>query len=172
MVIVNDPPTTRQASQQLIPVPLQHFLTGEALLFEGAGTGIRPIDLKPSEVGQPPLGFAAEISSANGTTWLAYWADKRQSADTAPLYGAGLNIYLGGEVFHFIPEVGAFKLSERINCRSIELSQGARSIRIAYPWPIWREALPRIFGDPSSFMSKDIAFELAGLFKFYVLGRL
>ncbi len=153
------------------PVPLQHFNTGEALVFNPDTASVVPVGPDSTLDSNPSLGFAAEVPAVNGPTWVAYWADSRPSLEEAPLYGSGLNVLLSGEVFHIVPEPAICKLEEGLTQRTIELSQGSKVVRVTYRWPILREALPRMLGDPFTFTSTDIGYELAGVVKFYAPAR-
>ena len=153
------------------PVPLQHFNTGKSLVFNPIAASIVPVDPESILEATPSLGFASEVPTENGPSWIAYWADQRHSLEEAPLYGRGLNVLLAGEVFHIIPEPATCRLREGLTQRTIELTQGSKVVQVTYRWPIFREALSRMLGDPFTFTSTDIAYELAGVVNFYASSR-
>ena len=117
------------------------------------------------------LGFGTTVSTLIGTVFVAYIAPNRESASTAPAYQSGLSLVVNNRLYRMTDVGITISLVSRLGHRAFSISDhGKDVVTIEYRWPIYREALTRLFGDPFSYKSADIFFEIIQMARVYARG--
>ncbi len=100
------------------------------------------------------LGVGAEVQSAKGPIFAAYFAASRERFDTQPNYKAGLFVLIDGAVYAVRQEKITTTIRRGFTTREFTLLRGDRPQRsVRYRWPWYRE--PFLSRDPGLALSQD-----------------
>lgn len=112
------------------------------------------------------LGVGAEIDSAKGPVFAAYFAASRERFDLQPNYRQGLFVLVDGAVYAVASEKITTTIRRGFSKREFILSRGDRPQRsVVYRWPWYRE--PFASAKPGLSQSKDFLRVLAAMVEAY-----
>lgn len=137
------------------------------LLLELKGGRVISCIDQPGAINDFVLGFAGYVEAESGRLTIGYWADRRMSKDNAPDYRSALNVLVDGNVYRPYEEDSTFSVHSGFLKRTFVVEHDGVRISFRYRWPIWREALAKIFSDPFTFETRDFADSLCETVRFY-----
>ncbi len=114
------------------------------------------------------LGFGTSVKTLEGEVFVAYIAPKRESASAAPAYHEGLSLILNDRLYKLDGGDTRIKLVSGLSHRVFTISEsGSAVVSISYRWPLYREGMARLFGEPFNFESADICFQIVQMARIY-----